>query len=664
MSSVADKKLLSLCMIVKNEELYLPRCLKSIAGVVDEIIVVDTGSTDRTVEIAVSMGAKVKNIEWKNNFSEARNTSLEMAAGEWIIFLDADEELAAESRQALRELIENTGWKAPGVEGYFVKIINYIGSEGRVETCPDLVFRIFRNRPHYRFQGAVHEQIASVILGKNPQAKYQSAEEIIIKHYGYLDEQVAGKDKIQRNLAIIEKELKEHPENFLLRYHYGVELFRARRYQEAAEEFTCAANHISPQAFLFPKLIRYLVVAHYSARQFEQALAAAEIGLKLFPQYPDLYYYSGLVHMEEKNYSRAYHAFLKAVSLPPPPTHYASFEGVRGFRACYYLGQICEAFLEEEEAMNFYLQSLRDHPGFILALEKIIRLLQPRENPVYALSCLKKILEIDAPGACRLLGEIFFRQGAYSLAREFLEKSTRERPLPPEAQLWKAICLIQEKHWLEGIRILQQFAPPHPLYPLAKLNEAFCFWVQGNRRKTLAALAELKSLELSPETQKVISLLERPKKNLNSLKPSKTPRITLEANSWPLFLEFVQRLLEMEEKEKAKLLIRQIDFSPTPEYLLPIGELLHKFGEEETALTCLKEHLRYFSSAEAHFLAAEISRRCQDLWSANYHYRCAIALNPDEPHYYLSQIKFYEEASRYWGDEEYGKPHHLTGNDR
>ena len=88
----------SLCMIVKNEENYLPNCLNSIKDIVDEIIVVDTGSTDKTVDIAKSFGAKVYYFPWRNNFSEARNESLKYATKDWILILDADDELSPKNQ--------------------------------------------------------------------------------------------------------------------------------------------------------------------------------------------------------------------------------------------------------------------------------------------------------------------------------------------------------------------------------------------------------------------------------------------------------------------------------------------------------------------------------------------------------------------------------------
>jgi len=94
---------LSLCMIVKNEELHLARCLKSVRGLADEMILVDTGSTDRTVEVARSYGARVFHFTWQDDFSLARNHSLEAASGEWILVLDADESIAARDHGRIRD---------------------------------------------------------------------------------------------------------------------------------------------------------------------------------------------------------------------------------------------------------------------------------------------------------------------------------------------------------------------------------------------------------------------------------------------------------------------------------------------------------------------------------------------------------------------------------
>lgn len=623
---------ISLCMIVKDEAQNIRRCLESVQGVVDEIIVVDTGSTDETCQIAGALGARVHSFPWNENFSDARNASLELATGDWILFLDADEELARESREALRRLTSDDS-----VEGYFVKIVNYLGNEGWIETCPDLVFRLFRNRREYRFRGAIHEQIANVILEKNSRAAYRIAEEMVIIHYGYLDRQINDKDKKNRNLKIIQKELGENPESRLLRFHYGVELFRAERYAEAAGELTRAANGIDPDTIYLPKLLRYIVMSHQSAGQPEKALDVARLGLQFFPNFADLYYYSGLLFLDVKRYALARESFLKAVSMPEQPAQYASFGGVRGFRSYYHLGQISEIFLDHEDALRHYLSCLRDNPDFTPALENIVRILKPRENPDYAKECLEKVFELRTPRANQMMGDIYFRKGAYSLALEYFNRDTDNGAGSPEIQLWKAICLIQLRRHLEALRIIDSFKPGSNLYPLALLNKLFCFWVQGKKQKVRSILAELRSLGLAEDTDNVLTLfLNSQDKRRNAYK------VTLGQDGVALLLDIIKRLLDMDETDRAIHLLNRVDPESLEEHRLTVARLFYDYGFKEKAEILLREYVTENQDGEAHFLLAEICHETGNYIEAGQHYRFALEMNPDEPRYYVRQINLYD----------------------
>lgn len=99
---------ISVCMIVRNEETLLPRCLQSIQGIADEIIVVDTGSTDRTIEIGRRFGAKVYHHPWENDFSKHRNQSLSYATMDWVLVLDADEEFFSEDAAVMRQVLHQS----------------------------------------------------------------------------------------------------------------------------------------------------------------------------------------------------------------------------------------------------------------------------------------------------------------------------------------------------------------------------------------------------------------------------------------------------------------------------------------------------------------------------------------------------------------------------
>ncbi len=650
-------------MVVKDEAKQLGRCLKSVQGVVQEIIVIDTGSTDTTREIAASFGALVKSFPWNDDFSAARNASLALASGEWILFLDADEELSLADSGALDQITAQEE-----ADGYFIKIINYVGNTGWTETCPDLVFRLFRHRPDYHFRGAVHEQITGVILEHNDQAKFQIADGVEIIHYGYLDEVIQEKDKKKRNLSLIEKELSRSPEDRLLRYHYGVELFRAERYLEAAQELTTAANGIDPNTIYLPKLLRYIVIAHQNSGHPGEGLEVAGLGLQLFPDYADLYYYAGLLSLELKHYGRAQEFLEKASAMPEQPPQYASFSGVRSFRCYYHLAVIAETFLDEEQALKFYLAALQNNPDFTPALENIVRILKPREDPVYAKACLDKTFVLDTVKARHTVAEMCFRQNAYSLALQYWQDSDALGkniqsliPMADELGLRQAICLIQAERYFEAFKILNGFMPDHSLYPLAKLNTLLAFRLLGNMRKVRSTMAELRLLGLSEDTEKVLTLISTPDSALtpeptlpkwDPLSPS-TPYpfqpnippllgnpsgMTLGSDGVALLIDVLQRLLALNKPNLVFALLSAVNLETLAQHGLNFAQVFLAHGFKVKADYLLQSYLARSQdegSAEACFLLAEIYRETDRFSEAEGYYRHALAYEPSVPKYYL-----------------------------
>lgn len=195
-----DTPTLSVCMIVKNEEENLPRVLSSIQGLADEIIVVDTGSTDRTVEIARSFGAKVYFFEWCDDFSAARNESLRHATCDYIMWLDGDDEFpVSEHNKIKRDLLLKRG------DAFYLHIKNNMNG---VEDI-SLQLRVFPNKKGIRFSGRIHEQVIDSVVMAGIKI---SVSEATIIHHGYFNSEEAFK-KLNRNIKMLEKELEKNPDD-------------------------------------------------------------------------------------------------------------------------------------------------------------------------------------------------------------------------------------------------------------------------------------------------------------------------------------------------------------------------------------------------------------------------------------------------------------------
>jgi tetratricopeptide (TPR) repeat protein len=260
---------LSVCLITKNEERFLEQCLRSVADLAHQIIVVDTGSTDNTIEIAKKFNADVHSFTWTDDFSAARNESLKYATGDWVLVLDADEELPAEYRATLVSEMQSAD-----VIAYRLPIID----KGREEEGCSYVPRLFRNAPGLFFVGRVHEQIFSSLEVRRAEWGLENKlGKTALLHHGYTDEVVTSRNKIARNLRLLELAVEEMPNEPNLLMSFGLELVRSGHLEAGLEQYWEAFHVLSalPAGQIVPELRETLLTQ--LATQLMAAKQPAEI---------------------------------------------------------------------------------------------------------------------------------------------------------------------------------------------------------------------------------------------------------------------------------------------------------------------------------------------------------------------------------------------------
>ncbi len=222
---------ISQCMIVKNEEKNIEKALSWGKGVVSEQIVVDTGSTDRTVELAEKMGAKVYHFEWIDDFSAAKNFAISKAKYEWVALLDADEYFSEEDAKKLLFYIRQLNdTKYDIIATAWV----HINNEGRVIAVGTQT-RIFRNVPGLRYKNRIHEQITPI--DGRPHPPVDATTELSIFHTGYGEAENKTKTSSKRNLHMIQAELKDRPDDYDMLGYLGDELYSMYKLDDAKEAF-------------------------------------------------------------------------------------------------------------------------------------------------------------------------------------------------------------------------------------------------------------------------------------------------------------------------------------------------------------------------------------------------------------------------------------------
>lgn len=439
---------ISLCMIVKDEEQMLPACLESVQGAVDEIIVVDTGSTDSTVHIAERYGASVVHFKWCDDFAAARNAGLEAASGNWILFLDADERI---DEQGAREL---PIWaQQNGAQGYFLQIHNYTGNGSQGVTI-NPVLRMFRHRPEYRFEGRIHEQIAESIVSNCEDAHFHMTD-VIIHHYGYSEKIVSAKNKVNRNMQLLQQMIKEDPVNPFHNYNLGVEHLRMGEVQQALGCFQKSWKGLNPLRVSYAHLVlKYEVRCLQALGQWKEALEKIAEGRKLYPDYTDLLHAQAFTENTLGKAGDAERTLREALHMGPPAEMYHTEEGIGTFQTQFMLGQYAERREALEEAVDAYVEAVRHKPSLLPPLYRICRILQVTGQEGRIPELIKARFRIESQEAMWKLIGILNDSRCYSAVLSMLQQLDKQRVSQKKIRLNKLMTLWRSGDWRSAARLL------------------------------------------------------------------------------------------------------------------------------------------------------------------------------------------------------------------
>jgi glycosyltransferase involved in cell wall biosynthesis len=281
---------LSASLIVRDEEKFLEGCLRSLQGIVDEIVVVDTGSSDNTRNIALDFDARVSDFAWNSDFSAARNAALDLCRGEWILYIDADERARPCDVARLKDLLSD-----PSNAGLHVRF------QGRPGYSPYWEMRLFRNHPAIRFVGSIHETIWPALerfqLSEGAGIGYSSLE---LDHFGYEGDQ---RHKFERNIPMLLSYIEQNPKRV---YHW---CHLAQMYEGMGDDAASVAaleeglRYSRKKTMTLPEdcspymgLIRRRISLK---ENFEDLL---DEGLRRFPEQLQLHWYRGRQLMDREDY--------------------------------------------------------------------------------------------------------------------------------------------------------------------------------------------------------------------------------------------------------------------------------------------------------------------------------------------------------------------------
>jgi glycosyltransferase involved in cell wall biosynthesis len=351
---------ISLCMIVRDNERTIRACLESILPWVDEMIVVDTGSQDRTPEICRELGAKVIHFPWPDSFSGARNESLRHARGEWIFWMDSDDTIPAECGRRLRELA--LGRHDPDVWGYIMQVhCPGAGPDGEHDVVVVDHLKLFRNRPELQFEFRIHEQV----LGSLRRAGGQVARtDLYVVHSG-ADHTPQGKQqKLARDLRLLRMDLAERPDHSFVLYNLGMTYSDAAQYEQAVQYLARAIEVADPGESQVRKAHALLVLSYFQLGRFGDAFDACRRGLASYSKDPELRFREGLLHHHFGRLKEAEVSYLAALAKDDEEHLSSIHRGIMGFKAKHNLAVVYADMGAHDRAEVQWRQIVHEEPNY------------------------------------------------------------------------------------------------------------------------------------------------------------------------------------------------------------------------------------------------------------------------------------------------------------
>ena len=536
---------LSLCMIVRDEEEMLPRSLRAAAPAVDEIVVVDTGSQDRTLEIARSFGAKIIERAWTGSFSEARNAGLDAASGDWIIYLDADEVLVSDDVEKLRALCGQT-WR----EAFFLTETNYTGSETAGTAIQHSALRVFRNRPQYRFRGRLHEQMGYALPGQLPERLTESG--VRVEHYGYLGVVRAAKDKSRRNLEILTQQLKESPPDAFMHFNLGAEYAALEDYTAALPEYEeswrLAEIEGSMKLEFLPSLASRTVLALRMLRRPEDSIKRAESFLERFPDFTDLVYYQGLAAQDLGRDDEVAHYMNKAITMGDGPSRYTALVGSGTFLPRIVMALMYINRRNAQQALPLIEWCADHHPDFFGVMEPYaIALLRSGHSGAETVTEVESRLGKLSRTQHFMLGTALFEAGAAAQAEAQFRAVIAAQPHSGPARAALVEALLYQRQYEQAATEAAILPEDNPLAVAVTRSELFALLLARDLDGAALALTKAARVGLPLADQRVyrgwLALLRG------------QPLVPLPAAAAPLMELMLESLLRVQDFKSFELVL-------------------------------------------------------------------------------------------------------------
>ena len=492
-------------MIARNNERTIGPALCSVRRWVDEMIVVDTGSTDRTVDVARELGALVYEESWRDDFSAARNSSLARASGYWVFWMDTDDVLPDLSGPALRKLI--AGEVEPNVMG-FVLQVHCPSPRGRgIDVTSVDHVKLIRNRPDIRFEGRVHEQILPSIRRIGGHVAWTS---VVVEHANADHTPEGFRRKLDRDLRLLSLELQERPDHPFVLFNLGMTLLalgenlrafealhRCIAYSQTTESHTRKAYALSMEALL-------------AANRLQQARRLAWEGVGRFPDDIELQFRLGRIYVANDEVHSAIECFERLLNSARGPRRFSSTDvKLQGYKAMANLAKCYAIVGRMSDAEKLWRDAVDDEPRSEESWMELARLLLAQDRGTELTEYCRQASESAESnvGPLLALAVAHEQRGSSAEARTLYVRAIESDVNSVNARNEYARYLFSIEAWADAAPVISKLKELDPSNPSVHHNWGQLLIIQGRHEEAVEAFRL--SLALRPAHQPTMRLLKQ-----------------------------------------------------------------------------------------------------------------------------------------------------------
>ncbi|ASJ56094.1 hypothetical protein BP422_22635 [Brevibacillus formosus] len=635
--------IVSACVITKDEEHNLPDCLESIKEFASEIIIVDTGSTDGTIEVAKKYQASVYHFDWIDDFSAARNFAISQAKGNWIIFLDADEYLSQDSMKHIMSILN----KAEEQKNEFVLgVIANIDKvrHQTVNVSPHI--RIFRNDPSIRYVGAIHER---VMKNGGPMKIFDAKDQITIIHTGYSQEIVQSKNKSERNLQLLFKEWDNHPNRSDLAFYISESYMINQNFEEALTYAQKAlqfqnATLVGLYEKNYVNLINCMIKLEHPNSKITETIHAAILS---HPEYPDFYFFLGDIYRASNRTRDAIEAFHEGIERSTKLSMAQSSAYFNATKVLTIIGQLYLSLNELPQGVESFVRSLQLDKLNYRSLTEMLKVFSLHESWENTLSVISSLYDVRDPRDILLLLNATVEVGNKGLASHFYGL-LKDPTIIGQSKVYAQYHMLQGKYVQAAALFQNRFLQSNHIEDRVNMVVAAILSADVTYLDSVSHLM----------TPSLLALINRAEQGIDPEEFSYFIHALIRLNCWEQLLEYAelidqyqQLLITAEcfyENQSYNFAIEFYQFylekesdtltkSTASTILIKMAKCLYLLGDWEQAISLLKEAQMLNPNEYAVYeWQLSILMRVRDLASAAQVSQAAMQYFPDSP--YLKTI--------------------------